>query len=232
MDFERFKCLSFDCYGTLIDWESGIASELGGIVGSHGIDVSRDELLELFGRAETEAESGPYIAYKDVLRNVLKGVGNELGFLPTTAELDRFSKSVKNWPAFPDSAEALQELARRFRLMILSNIDDDLFRYSEKRLGVEFDSVFTAQRIGSYKPSRRNFEYLVDNSGVAKNEILHVAQSLFHDIGPAGQMGISTVWINRRVGLEGSGATPPADARPGMTFPDLGSFAEVILVAT
>ena len=133
--------------------------------------------------------------------------------------------SVMNWPAFTDSSQALHALATRYRLIILSNIDDDLFRFSQKILGVHFDHVFTAQQIGSYKPARQNFEYLIKHAGIPQDRILHVAQSLFHDIAPAKAMGISTVWVNRRHGLAGFGATPPAEAIPDATVPNLRSLA-------
>jgi 2-haloacid dehalogenase len=130
-----------------------------------------------------------------------------------------------HWPAFPDSSQALRALGTRYRLIILSNIDDDLFRFSQKILNVTFDHVFTAQQIGSYKPSRRNFEYLIRHAGAPPHAILHVAQSLFHDIAPAKEMGLSTVWVNRRQGRAGFGATPPAEAEPDCQVPDLRSLA-------
>ncbi len=225
MNFGHFKCLSFDCYGTLIDWETGISSALRPIMETHEVKASHDELLALYGKAETEIEAGPYRTYREVLKAVLNKIGDVLGFIPSRDELESFSMSVMNWPAFPDSVQSLRALAIKYRLIILSNIDDDLFRYSRKLLGVKFDHVFTAQQIGSYKPSRRNFEYLIQHAGVPKHKILYVAQSLFHDIAPAREMGFSTVWINRRQGLSGSGATPPAEATPDLTVHDLRSLA-------
>jgi len=181
--------------------------------------------MELYGKAETEIEAGEYRPYRDVLKAVLSKIAEVLGFEPSRDELESFSISVRSWPAFADSSQALRALAARYRLIILSNIDDDLFRFSQKLLGVEFDHVFTAQQIGSYKPSRRNFEYLIGHAGVPQHKIVHVAQSLFHDIAPAKRMGLSTVWVNRRQGLWGTGATPPADAVPDLTVPDLRSLA-------
>jgi len=225
MNFDHFECLSFDCYGTLIDWETGISSALRPIIKTHEVKASHDELLALYGKAEIEIEAGPYRAYREVLKAVLNKIGDVLGFIPSRDELESFSMSVMNWPAFPDSVQSLRALAIKYRLIILSNVDDDLFHYSQKLLGVKFDHVFTAQQIGSYKPSRRNFEYLIQHAGVPKHKILHVAQSLFHDIAPAREMGFSTVWVNRRQGLSGSGATPPAEATPDLTVPDLRSLA-------
>jgi len=225
VNFDQFECLSFDCYGTLIDWETGIWSALRPILKTHEVKASHDDQLELYAKAETEIEGRPYRPYREVLKAVLFKIGDVLGFEPSRGELESFSMSVMNWPAFPDSSQVLRALATPYRLIILSNIDDDLFGFSQKLLGVEFDHVFTAQQIGSYKPSRRNFEHLIQHSGVQRHKILHVAQSLFHDIAPAKEMGLSTVWVNRRQGLSGSGATPPAEAEPDLTVPDLRSLA-------
>jgi len=225
MNFDHFECLSFDCYGTLIDWETGIWSALRPILERHAVKASRDDLLAFYAKAETEIEGGVYRLYREVLKGVLSKMGDQLGFEPSHGELESFSLSVMNWPAFPDLLQTLRALATPYRLIILSNIDDDLFAFSQKRLGVDFDHVFTAQQIGSYKPSRRNFEYLIQHAGVAQHKILHVAQSLFHDIAPAKDMGLSTVWVNRRQDLSGPGATPPAEASPEWTVPDLRSLA-------
>jgi 2-haloacid dehalogenase len=225
MNLDRFECLSFDCYGTLIDWETGLSSALRPILEAHEVSFDRDALLELFGRAETEIEAGPYRPYREVLKAVLSRLGEAFGFEPSRDELESFGGSAGSWPAFPDSGQALRALAERYRLIILSNIDDDLFRSSQQILGVEFDRVFTAQQIGSYKPARRNFEYLIQHAGAPKEAILHVAQSLFHDIVPAREMGLSTVWVNRRQGLPGFGATPPAEAEADLEVPDLRSLA-------
>lgn len=225
MNFDDFKCLSFDCYGTLIDWETGISSALRPILETHGVSADHDSLLELYGKAEAEVEAETFRPYREVLQAVLFKFGDVYGFEPSRDELESFSGSVMNWPAFPDSSEALQALATRYQLIILSNIDDDLFRYSQEILGVQFDHVFTAQQIGSYKPSPRNFEYLIQHAGVPENEILHIAQSLFHDIAPAGAIGLSTVWVNRRKDLAGSGATPSAEVEPDLEVPDLHSLA-------
>ncbi|MEO2013170.1 MAG: haloacid dehalogenase type II [Fuerstiella sp.] len=227
MDFAKFKCLSFDCYGTLIDWETGISSALSSILKAHNVTASRDTLLELYGKAEAEVQSGPYRPYREVLKAVLVKIGHILGFEPVPDELDSFSTSVMNWPAFPDSSQALRTLATKYQLIILSNIDDDLFQFSQQLLGIDFAHVFTAQQIGSYKPSRRNFEYLVEHAGVPRHELLHVAQSLFHDIVPATDIGLSTVWINRRQGLDGFGATRPAAAEPDLETPSMQSFVEL-----
>lgn len=226
MNFSRFKCLSFDCYGTLIDWETGLIAALRPVLKRHGIQAAEAQLLEAFAEAESAAENGPYRPYKEILSEVLRSLGHVFGFSPTPGEETAFVLSVRHWPAFRDSARALQALQARYRLIVLSNIDDDLFRHSEKQLGVTFHRVFTAERIGSYKPSEKNFRFLLEHAGVRQSEILHVAQSLYHDIEPAGRMGIATVWVNRRQGRIGSGATPDADARPDLEVPDLTSLVE------
>lgn len=223
-----FDILTFDCYGTLIDWEQGINASLAPILALHSSNLGRDELLQAYASFEAEAETGPY---RSILRSVLEGFGQKYGFTPTERQLDTFAESVKSWPPFEDSSEALQRLQTRYKLAVLSNIDDELFAVSAERLGVEFDHVFTAQQIGSYKPSVANFQYAIEQISLPCERILHVAQSLYHDIVPAQQVGLTTVWINRRHGQTGSGATPKAEARPDFEFPDMKSFADAALRA-
>ncbi len=226
LDFNNFELLTFDCYGTLIDWESGIWEALHPILAVHRIDVAADKVLELYGKLESEAERGEYHEYKTVLKMVLEGIGARLGFAPTQVELQRFSECVRDWPAFPDSARALQALKKRHKLAIISNIDDDLFAFSAQRLQVQFDWIITAQQAKSYKPSHNNFRIAFERIGLPKNKILHVAQSLFHDIVPAKALGLATVWVDRRHNKEGFGATPPAQAQPDLTVPDLQTLAD------
>ena len=228
LNFGNFEVLTFDCYGTLIDWESGIWEALYPSLTNHHIAITRDKALELFGELESEAERGEYHEYKTVLRIVLEGFGSRLGFAPTQSELRHFSESVKDWPPFPDSARALQTLKKEYKLAIISNIDDDLFAFSAQRLQTRFDWVITAQQAKSYKPSLNNFQLAFERIGVPKPKILHVAQSLFHDIVPAKALGLSTVWINRRHDLGGFGATPPAQGQPDLEVPDLQTLAAII----
>jgi 2-haloacid dehalogenase len=223
--FDEFDVLTFDCYGTLIDWETGITEALRPIFSAHRIDLVAERVLELYGELETAAERGEYREYKTILRMVLEGLGERLGFRPTADELQRFSVSVKDWPAFPDSTRALQALHTKYRLAIVSNIDDDLFAHSGQRLQVQFDWVITAQQVRSYKPSLNNFRSAFARIGVPQQRILHVAQSLFHDIAPANLLGLSSVWVNRRKDKTGSGATPTAQACPDMEVPDLQTLA-------
>jgi 2-haloacid dehalogenase len=228
LQWNDFDVLTFDCYGTLIDWENGILDTLRPIYSGHRIELIPEKALELYGELESAAERGVYREYKAVLRSVLEGLGKRLGFTPTAEELQRFSTSVKDWPAFPDSPSALQALHRKFRLAIISNIDDDLFAFSAERLQTKFDWIITAQQARSYKPSLNNFRLAFERIGVPQNRILHVAQSLFHDITPANTLGLSTVWVNRRHDKEGSGATPAAQARPDLEVPDLRTLAAQI----
>lgn len=223
----RASVLTFDCYGTLIDWETGIAAAIRPALQARGLDWPDQRVLEAYAEAEAEIEAGPYRPYTDVLASSLGGVGRRLGFTPTAAEVERFAGSVGDWPAFPDSPGALAALARRFQLAIISNVDDDLFALSAKRLGVDFDWIITAQQAGSYKPSLNNFHVALERIGQPKERIVHVAQSLFHDHVPAKQIGLATVWVNRRRGQEGFGATPPASAQPDLEVPDLQTLADL-----
>jgi len=225
LDLTGVDALTFDCYGTLIDWETGLAAAFEPILAAHGIAIDADPVLERYARHEAEAEAGPHLTYREVLAAGLRGVAVELGFSPMSSEVATFAGSVVDWPAFPDSPAALQRLHRRFRLGVITNCDDDLFDASARRLGVDFDWVVTAQQARSYKPSEANFMLAFERLGLPRERIVHVAQSLFHDHVPAKRLGLRSVWINRRGDRVGSGATPPAEASPDATFPDMASFA-------
>lgn len=229
LDFGRFEALTFDCYGTLIDWEAGISAGLRRALGPAARGLADDDLLERYARHEAAAEAGPYLRYREVLARCLRGVAAELGAEPGAAAVAAFAGSVGEWPAFPDSAAALARLAGRFRLGVITNCDDDLFAASNRRLGVAFEWVVTAEQVGGYKPSRRNFEVALARIDVPRERILHVAQSLFHDHVPARQLGLATAWIDRRHDRPGFGATPPAEASPDVAAPDMASFAELAL---
>ena len=225
LDYGRFEALTFDCYGTLIDWESGILSGLRPILAANGMDPSDDEILEVYADAESTAEAGPYRRYREILGACLRDVCTAFGVEASDADATAFGGSVGSWPAFPDSTTALRQLQTRFRLGVITNCDDDLFAASNTRLGVTFDWIVTAQSVGSYKPDRRNFEAAFEAIGLPRERILHVAQSLFHDHVPAKALGLSTVWIDRRHGRPGSGATPPAAVTPDAVFPEMATFA-------
>jgi 2-haloacid dehalogenase len=225
VELERFDVLTFDCYGTLIDWETGLAAALRDALPGLG-GVTDDALLEEYASHEAAAERGPYRRYRRVLADGLRGVARAHGFDVADDVAARFSLSVRDWPAFPDSTDALRRLRERFRLGVITNCDTDLFLASSERLGVAFDWVVTAEMAGSYKPSLRNFELAFDMIPVPPERILHVAQSLYHDHVPAKQLGLVTVWIDRRQARPGFGATPPAEATPDETYPDMASFAD------
>ena len=227
IEFEKFSHLTFDCYGTIIDWETGILSAVHPVLERHGITFEEAEILQLYARLEAEQEAGAYKPYKQVLMGVMGGFGEELGFTPSEADLLALPESVGVWPPFSDSIEALQRLQMGFDLVILSNIDDDLFAASERVLGIEFDEVITARQVGSYKPSRRNFDVALDRLLVPRQQVLHVAQSLFHDHAPAKQLGFTTVWVNRPSRCPGIGVAPPTQCSPDLEVPDLRSLVEL-----
>ena len=225
LDFGRFEALTFDCYGTLIDWETGILAGLRAALDPRGVDAPDDELLELYATAEEAAEAGPYLPYRDVLARALREVCGHYRIEPSDDEAAAFGGSVVDWPAFPDSVAALARLRTRFRLGVITNCDDDLFAASNRRLGGPFEWIVTAQQVGSYKPDRRNFKAAFRALGLPRDRILHVAQSLFHDHAPAQELRLATAWIDRRHDKAGFGATPPATVVPDATFPDMASFA-------
>lgn len=229
LDFDRYSVLTFDCYGTLIDWESGILNALRPIFANRGISVPDNELLERYGEIEAQLESGAYKSYRQILRECVAGLGLRYNFSPTAAEMDMLPNSLQYWQPFPDTVQALRRLKTRYRLAVISNVDDDLFAASAKRLETAFDHVITASQIQSYKPSHNNFERALERIGVPREQVLHVAQSIYHDIVPARALGIASVWVNRRKGLSGSGATLPAEGRPDLEVPDVKSLADLLV---
>jgi len=225
MDFSRITTISFDCYGTLIDWEAGILPVLRGMLGHHGQKLGDAAILERYGEFEAEAESGAYQSYREVLQSVVRAFAGHAGFDPTAADVSSLYESVPQWPPFSDTVDALQRLATRYRLAIISNIDDDLFEQTRKHLGVEFAAVITAQQARSYKPSLHNFELALNKLEVRPEHLLHVGQSIYHDVIPARSLGISTVWVNRKSARPGVGAVRQAEGRPDLEVPDLATLA-------
>ena len=234
MNLTDFRVLTFDCYGTLIDWESGIHANLHPLLARSGLELSRDQALEAFARHESaqQAET-PGMIYSQLLAAVHRRLAREWKVAAAEADHARFGASVPDWPAFPDSAASLQYLKRHYKLVILSNVDRESFKGSNRRLGVDFDAIYTAEDIGSYKPDLANFRYMLDRLaklGYGKADILHTAQSLFHDHAPAKRFGLASAWIDRRHVGQGWGATmpPPAGASYEFRFPGMAAMAEAV----
>ena len=231
-ELDHYRALSFDCYGTLIDWETGIVQSLQPWLAWRGVDVGAGELLELFGRHESDVQSEhPAMRYPEVLGETLRRLAASLGHDATDDECREFGASVGAWPAFADTALALRRLKQRYRLIILSNVDRASFARSNRRLGVEFDLIITAEDVGSYKPNLANFERLLAELpaiGVERAELLHVAQSLFHDHAPARKLGLSSVWIDRRAERAGHGATPPLEVEVTRRYTSLAGLTDAV----
>ena len=232
MKLHNFRVLTFDCYGTLIDWESGIFNALQPLLRRCSSAPSRDAALEAFARHESAQErETPAMVYSELLARVHARLAREWGVAADAAADARFGASVPEWPAFPDSAQALAYLKQHYQLVILSNVDRASFAGSNKRLGITFDAIYTAQDVGSYKPDPRNFEFMLAHlreRGIAAGDILHTAQSLFHDHAPAKKFGLASCWIDRRHAAAGWGATmpPPDGASYDFRFPSLEAMAE------
>ena len=228
MDANKYEVLSFDCYGTLVDWESGIISGLRPVLRGHGIEATDDEILALHAQTEHKLQAASkrdgYVKYRDVLGEEVRQAGRRWGFDPSPSEVETLPDSVRYWLPFPDTVSALRALKATYKLAIISNIDDGLFALTARYLEVEFDYIVTAEQAGTYKPSPENFELALDRIGVAAGKLLHVAESLFHDHVPAKRMGLDTVWVHRRAAKGGFGATPPAEAEPDLEVPDLESL--------
>ena len=222
MKLTDFRALTFDCYGTLIDWETGMVGALTPLTCRVGRALSRDEVLEAHGRHEAaQQEQTPTKLYRDLLAIVYKRLAEEWGAPASWEECAAYGRSIADWPAFPDSADALRYLKQHYKLIILSNVDNASFASGNKKLGVQFDAIYTAEDIGAYKPSDRNFEYMLaklKTLGIEKREVLHVAESLFHDHGPANRHGLASCWIQRRFNQEGFGATRPPGEMPRYDF--------------
>jgi putative hydrolase of the HAD superfamily len=222
MKLSDFKALAFDVYGTLIDWESGMVAGLKPLTSRVTHELSRDDILEAHARHESSQQGyTPAKRYQDLLPIVYRRLAEEWGVSVSWDECLAYGQSVKNWPAFADSAGALQYLKKHFKLVVLSNIDNDSFLHSNAKLQVEFDAIYTAEDVGSYKPARRNFDYMLDkleSIGVAKNQVLHTAESMFHDHKPANDFGLANCHIYRRHADKGFGATMTPEKMPSYDF--------------
>ncbi len=234
LDFSRFELLTFDCYGTLINWEDGILRCLHRILAAHGKNKDTDTddatILQLYGDFEARAEQGEYRRYREVLHSVVRQFGEQLEFAPTDLEVRSLPDSLPEWNPWPDTVAALHQLHNRFRLAIISNVDDDLFAATRPQLGVEFDQTITAQQAGAYKPSLKIFELAMSRVGVPAHRILHVGQSLYHDVLPAQSLGLATVWVNRPSARAGVGAVKAVEGHPDLQVSSLAELAAAAMV--
>jgi len=231
LDFNRFEILTFDCYGTLIDWETGLLSALHRILSAHGKKIDDATLLELYGNFEQLSEQGVFHPYREVLQSVVRQFGDELGFVPTAEEVRSLPDSLALWRSWPDTVAALRQLKSRYRLAILSNVDDDLFAATRPQLEVEFDEVITALQAQAYKPSLKIFEFALARIQAPAHRILHVGQSIFHDVIPAQALGLATVWVNRPSARAGVGAVKVAHAEPDLEVSSLSELSELAAAA-
>jgi 2-haloacid dehalogenase len=220
LDFSRFRALTFDCYGTLIDWETGLLGALRPIMRAHGSKLRDEQILALYAELEPAAQN-PYRRYREVLEEVVRGFGKRLGFQVSEAEARSLPESLKDWQPFPDTVTALQKLQSRFRLAIISNTDDDLFAGTAPHLQVKFDQVITAEQAGAYKRSLAPFRLALERLGLPKEQVLHAGQSVYHDVVPASSLGLATVLVRRR----GSGATRVLTDKPDLEVPDMQTLA-------
>lgn len=227
MDFSRFQFLTFDCYGTLIDWEGGILAVLRPLLAAHGKNLSEAELLELYSEIEPAIQQDGYWSYREVLQAVVRGLGERLGFSPSDAEARALPESLPLWKPFPDTVTALRRLKVGYKLAVISNTDDDLFAASAQHLEVQFDHIITAQQARAYKPSHVIFNLALRRIGAPPERVLHVGQSIYHDVIPAHALGMKTVWVRRASARPGVGAVRAVSGKPELEVPDLATLADL-----
>jgi len=228
-DFSRFRVISFDCYGTLIDWETGILAAIRPIFLAHGAELSDSEILRVYSELEAESESGEYRSYREILSRVVCGFGIRLGFHPTHEEQQSLPDSLSRWAAFPDTVASLRRLKAKYQLAIISNVDDDLFSDTARRLEIEFDHVITAAQARAYKPSLQIFNLAQTRISFGQDRWLHAGQSIYHDVIPAKALGISTVWVNRPSARPGAGAAKKASTKPDVEVHSLAELSQLAL---
>lgn len=224
-DLADYDAITFDCYGTLIDWHRGVTEVLQPILQSYDIAVDDDALFEQYLQCEAEVESGEFVPYRDALRQVVRRLGTHYDFTPTNADAERLAESVGRWPPFADTNEALGRLQEDFRLAVVSNVDDDLFHETARHFSISFDEVVTGEQVGRYKPALDPFETTFTRLGVPPNRVLHVAQSVYHDLNPASRLGLACAWVQRY-----GRRFPDPDPRtsPVVTVPDLATLADML----
>jgi 2-haloacid dehalogenase len=228
MDFDSFEAITFDCYGTLIDWETGMLGVLRPLLAKHGIHASDDQMLAAYGELEPAIQAAGYLRYRLVLAEVVRRMGRHFGFSATEDEASSLADSLPGWTPFPDTVEGLRALKSKYRVGIISNTDDDLFAGTAKHLKVEFDWVITAEQARAYKPERAIFELALARIGQPAEKILHVGQSIYHDVVPAKAMGMGTVLVTRR----GFGATKRVSSQPDEVVPDVKTLAQRVTART
>jgi 2-haloacid dehalogenase len=227
LNFRPLQFLTFDCYGTLIDWESGLLPVLRRVLSNHGKSCDDATLLTLYGECEAAAEQAAFRPYREVLREVVRKVGEQFGFTATDQEQSSLPDSLGKWEPWPDTVAALQQLSQRFRLCIISNLDDDLFALTRPKLSVDFDQVITAQQARAYKPSKVIFSLALKCIAAPPGSLLHVGQSLYHDVVPAQALGLPTAWVNRPSARSGIGAVKTAAAIPDLEVSSLADLARM-----
>lgn len=228
MPLDSIRLITFDCYGTLINWEAGMLRWLRPLFSRAKPAISDAEILEQYGEAEADLESRPYLRYRDVLARAARQAGEKLGAKISEQQARDFAASLAEWEPFPDTVDALQALAKKFKLGVISNIDDDLFAFTNPKLKVSFEVVVTAEQVGSYKPSLRNFEEVLRRTGIAKEKWLHAGQSIYHDAVPATKMGSESVWVNRPSARPDVGAVRKAIAQPTYQVRSVSELAQLL----
>ena len=226
LDFNRYEWISFDCYGTLVDWETGISDAVARVFARHSVRRAKDEILAMFSDAEPKVQSsGEFLKYRRVLRDVLEIMAWGASIRLPRTEADSLSDSLPDWPVFPDATDALRIMQGKYKLAIISNVDDDLFAGTAANLGIAFDAVITSQQVESYKPNLHNFHFAQERMGVENGNWLHVGESLYHDIGPANLLGLDSVWVNRP---DRGGGSRSTDAVPSLEVPYLSELARLM----
>ena len=222
LQFGEIKAMTFDCYGTLIDWETGLLKAIQPILDSHGVRLSDSRILQIYGEIEPE-EQNPYRLYREVLANIVRRLGERLGFVALEKEAEALPNSLPSWLPFPDTNQALEKLKTRYKLAIVSNTDDAFFAATSRHFGVQFDEVITAEQAKAYKPSLEPFRLALHRLGLKPEQVLHAGQSIHHDVLPAKSLGLSTVLVYRR----GFGATRPTSGEPDLKVPDMKTLADL-----
>jgi 2-haloacid dehalogenase len=224
ISFNQITHLTFDCYGTLIDWERGILAATQSLLAHHGVQVAPEAILKNYIRHEARLEAQPWMPYREILRGVMTSMAVDFKITLKSDEQNALVNSLPNWPPFPDTVAALKQLTIRFKLAILSNTDETLFAETQKQLQVPFTAIITAEQVRSYKPGHAHFHEALCRLNVPATNILHIAQSLYHDHVPARELGFNTAWINRPSLLPRTGLAPKTNAQPDLVAPDLATL--------